>query len=116
MIETAGEFSQREGSFPDSRIGDHLKRSLAGFGRSVFRNRLEIGLGITAVVAPFVRPTIATTRSEFRLKAAGLGLVLTGLGLRIWAAGFAGRHTRSSTIEGSKLATAGPYAHVRPSI
>jgi Phospholipid methyltransferase len=31
----------------------------------------------------------------------------------VWAAGFAGRHTRSSEIEGSKLATAGPYAHVR---
>jgi hypothetical protein len=28
--------------------------------------------------------------------------------------GVAGRHTRSSKIEGTKLATAGPYAHVNP--
>ena len=33
--------------------------------------------------------------------------------MRAWAAGFAGRHTRSSEIEGNKLAMAGPYAHVR---
>ena len=31
----------------------------------------------------------------------------------MWAAGFAGRHTRSEQIEGSKLATTGPYAHLR---
>ena len=38
---------------------------------------------------------------------------MAGLGARVLAAGFAGRHTRSSKIEGSRLATAGPYAHVR---
>jgi protein-S-isoprenylcysteine O-methyltransferase Ste14 len=79
----------------------------------MFGLRLEIGLVVTAVAAPFVRPTIAKRPSELCLKAAGLCLVLTGLGVRAWAAGFAGRHTRSSKIEGSKLATAGPYAHVR---
>jgi hypothetical protein len=40
-------------------------------------------------------------------------MVLTGLGVRACAAAFAGGHTRRSTIEASKLATAGPYAHVR---
>jgi protein-S-isoprenylcysteine O-methyltransferase Ste14 len=79
----------------------------------MFGLRLEIGLGVTAVVAPFVRPTVANKPSEWCLKVAGLFLVLSGLGVRAWAAGFAGRHTRSSKIEGSKLATAGPYAHVR---
>ena len=79
----------------------------------MFSQRLEIGLGVTAVAVPFVRPTIATKPSELCLKAAGLCLVLTGLGVRVLAAGFAGRHTRSSKIEGSKLATAGPYAYVR---
>jgi protein-S-isoprenylcysteine O-methyltransferase Ste14 len=113
MVNTTDEFPKKEGSFREPGTGGRLKRRLAGFGRLVFRNRLEIGLGVTAVVAPFVRPTIATTRSEVRLKAVGLCLVLAGLGLRVWAAGFAGRHTRSSKIEGSKLATAGPYAHVR---
>ena len=82
-------------------------------GRLMFTHRLELGLGVTAIVAPFVRPTIADKPSEQRLKAAGLGLLLLGLGLRVWAAGFAGRHTRTSKIEGSKLATSGPYAHVR---
>ena len=86
---------------------------MARIGRSLFSRRLEIGLGVTAVAAPFVRPTIATKPSEVCLKASGLCLVLIGLGVRVWAAGFAGRHTRSSKIEGSKLATAGPYAHVR---
>ena len=38
---------------------------------------------MTAVAAPFVRPTIAKRPSELCLKAAGLCLVLTGLGVRI---------------------------------
>jgi protein-S-isoprenylcysteine O-methyltransferase Ste14 len=79
----------------------------------MFGNRLEIGLGVTALAIPFVRPTVAAKPDEVRLKTAGLCLVLIGLGVRAWAAAFAGRHTRSSEIEGSKLATAGPYAHVR---
>ena len=79
----------------------------------MFSHRLEIGLGVTAVTVPFVRPTIATEPSALCLKTAGFFLVLTGLGVRVLAAGFAGRHTRSSKIEGSKLVTAGPYAHVR---
>jgi hypothetical protein len=73
----------------------------------MFGLRLEIGLGVTAVVAPFVRPTVASKPSEWCLKVAGLFLVLSGLGFRTWAAGFVGRHTRSSKIEGSKLAMAG---------
>ena len=64
-------------------------------------------------MAPFVRPTIATTRSGLGVGVGGLSLVLAGLAIRMWAAGFAGRHTRSEQIEGSKLATTGPYAHLR---
>jgi protein-S-isoprenylcysteine O-methyltransferase Ste14 len=79
----------------------------------MFTHRLEIGLGVTAVAAPFVRPSIATKPFELCLKAAGLCLLLAGLGVRVWAAGFAGRHTRSTKIEANKLATTGPYAHVR---
>jgi protein-S-isoprenylcysteine O-methyltransferase Ste14 len=79
----------------------------------MFGYRLEIGLGVTALAIPFVRPTVARKPEEVRLKAVGLCLVLLGLGVRAWSAAFAGRHTRSSEIEGSKLATAGPYAHVR---
>jgi protein-S-isoprenylcysteine O-methyltransferase Ste14 len=113
MINTIDEFSKKEGLRPEPRTGGRLKRGLARVGRSMFGLRLEIGLGVTAVVAPFVRPTIANKPSEWCLKAAGLCLVVTGLGVRAWAAGFAGRHTRSSKIEGSELATQGPYAHVR---
>jgi protein-S-isoprenylcysteine O-methyltransferase Ste14 len=79
----------------------------------MFGHRLEIGLGVTALAVPFVRPTVAKKPDEVLLKAVGLCLVLAGLGVRAWAAAFAGRHTRSSEIEGTKLATAGPYAHVR---
>jgi protein-S-isoprenylcysteine O-methyltransferase Ste14 len=113
MINTAEELSKKEGSRPAPEIRDRLKRRLARIGRSMFTQRLEIGLAVTAVAAPFVRPTIATERSALCLKAAGLCLLLTGLGVRVLAAGFAGRHTRSSKIEGSKLVTTGPYAHVR---
>ena len=113
MINTDEEFSKKEGSRPGPRIYDRLQRRLARLGRAMFSQRLEIGLGLTAVAVPFVRPTIAAEPSALYLKAAGPCLVLTGLGARVLAAGFAGRHTRSSKIEGSKLATAGPYAHVR---
>ena len=113
MINTVEEFSKKDGSRPGPKIDDHFKRRLARIGRSMFSQRLEIGLGVTAVAVPFVRPTIATEPSALCLKTAGFFLVLTGLGVRVLAAGFAGRHTRSSKIEGSKLVTAGPYAHVR---
>jgi protein-S-isoprenylcysteine O-methyltransferase Ste14 len=35
------------------------------------------------------------------------------MGLRFWAAGSAGTHTHSATIEGPQLATGGPFAFVR---
>jgi protein-S-isoprenylcysteine O-methyltransferase Ste14 len=113
MMNTVDEFAKKVGSRSQSRNSDRLKRRLACIGRLLFTHRLEIGLGVTVIAAPFVRPTIATKPSEVFLKAAGLCLVLAGLGVRVWAAGFAGRHTRSSKIEGNKLATAGPYAHLR---
>jgi protein-S-isoprenylcysteine O-methyltransferase Ste14 len=95
------------------KTAGRTESGLSRVGRSLFRDRLEIGLAVTAVAAPFVRPTIAATPSAVCLKLGGLGLVVTGMGIRVWAAGFAGRHTRSQNIEGIKLITAGPYAHVR---
>ncbi len=44
---------------------------------------------------------------------ASLALVLLGLAGRAWAGGCAGRHTRGAAIEAPRLATGGPYAHVR---
>jgi protein-S-isoprenylcysteine O-methyltransferase Ste14 len=90
-----------------------LNRGLARIGRALFGYRLQIGLGVTAIAAPFVRPTLAKKPSELALKAIGFCLVLAGLSVRAWAAGFAGRHTRSSEIEGNILAIAGPYAYLR---
>lgn len=113
MISWTDHLLEIDGSRRKPRADNLLKRTLARIGRSLFTHRLEIGLGVTAIAIPFVRPTIATKPSELCLKAVGLCLVLTGLGVRVWAAAFAGPHTRSSKIEGSKLATAGPYAHVR---
>jgi protein-S-isoprenylcysteine O-methyltransferase Ste14 len=113
MMNTA-EWLSNQGVLRSGRgARDRLKQRLARLGHPLFRHRLAIGLGVTAAAAPFVRPTRAATPAEARLKAGGLCLVLSGMGIRAWAAGFAGRHTRSATVEGSKLATGGPYAHVR---
>jgi protein-S-isoprenylcysteine O-methyltransferase Ste14 len=106
-------FAKADRLLPGPRTGARLNRVLAIIGRPLFNHRLEIGLGVTALVAPFVRPTIARKPSEVWLKVGGLCLVLAGLALRMWASAFAGRHTRSAEIEGSKLATGGPYAHLR---
>jgi protein-S-isoprenylcysteine O-methyltransferase Ste14 len=105
--------SNKEGSRVAPRTGARLNRALARLGRLLFTHRLEIGLGVTAVAAPFVRPTLATTPAQRSLKAGGFFLILIGLGLRVWASSFAGRHTRSQKIEGEKLAAAGPYGYVR---
>jgi protein-S-isoprenylcysteine O-methyltransferase Ste14 len=105
--------SQEDGSRVAPRTGDRLNRALAGVGRLLFTHRLEIGLGVTAAVAPFVQPTVARTPTQRSLKAGGFLLVLIGLALRVWASSSAGRHTRSQKIEGDKLAVAGPYGYVR---
>jgi protein-S-isoprenylcysteine O-methyltransferase Ste14 len=108
-----GPLSKEDGLRVAPRTGDRLNRVLAQIGRLLFTHRLEIGLGVTAVAAPFVKPTVAGTAAQRSLKAGGFFLVLIGLGLRVWASSFAGRHTRSQKIEGDKLAAAGPYGYVR---
>jgi protein-S-isoprenylcysteine O-methyltransferase Ste14 len=105
--------SKEDGSRVAPRTGDRLNRGLARAGRLLFTHRLEIGLGVTAVIAPFVKPTLAKTPAQRSLKAGGFFLVLIGLALRVWASLFAGRHTRSRQIEGDKLAAEGPYGYVR---
>jgi protein-S-isoprenylcysteine O-methyltransferase Ste14 len=113
MLNTEDGSLRKVGARPEPRTSDRLKQSLGRIRGLLFSHRLELGLGLTAVAVPFVRPSVATKPSEVCLKAGGLCLVMTGLAVRVWAAGFAGRHTRSSNIEGEKLATAGPYAYVR---
>ncbi len=43
----------------------------------------------------------------------GIGNLVLGATLRIWAVSHPGRHTRSRTIKAPSLTTAGPYAFVR---
>ena len=40
-------------------------------------------------------------------------IVAAGIGLRTWAGGSAGNHTRTVEIEAPQLTTGGPYAYVR---
>ena len=87
----------------EAESSHRLNREMARIGRALFGYLLEIGLGVTAIAAPFVHPTLAKKPSELALKAIGLCLVLNGLSVRAWAAGFAGRHTRRSEIEGNKI-------------
>lgn len=85
----------------------------ASIGVRIFHRRLHVGL-LAVLLAAFVyRP-----RDFFGAHAAAgtlisLALVVTGLALRAWAAGCAGGHTRRATIEAPRLATGGPFAHVR---
>ena len=67
---TLDECSKNGGARPEPTIGDRLKQRLVRVGRPLFTHRLEIGLGVAAVVAPFVRPTLAKKPSELALKAA----------------------------------------------
>jgi protein-S-isoprenylcysteine O-methyltransferase Ste14 len=75
----------------------------------VFGIRLWIGLSAVFIAGFFVRPSI-----EFNLWK-GIGVICFSLGLilRAWSAAVAGQHTRAAKIEGSSLATDGPYAYVR---
>jgi protein-S-isoprenylcysteine O-methyltransferase Ste14 len=85
------------------------KYDLASLRQKVFGTRLWIGLSIVLVAAFLVRPSPKWGRS----KLAGLFLVLGGIGLRAWGAAAAGGHTRTSRIEGTRLATHGPFAYTR---
>ena len=85
----------------------------ASLGVRIFHRRLHVGLTAVLLAALVYRPrdffgthaTVGTIVS--------LALVLAGLALRAWAAGCAGGHTRRATIEAPRLATGGPFAHVR---
>jgi hypothetical protein len=60
MLNTVEEFSKIGGEQEGPKIDDRFKRRLARMGRSMFSHRLEIGVVVTVVVIPFVRPAIAT--------------------------------------------------------
>jgi protein-S-isoprenylcysteine O-methyltransferase Ste14 len=90
-----------------------LWHSLIPVGRIVFANRLLLGLFVVAIAGLFVRPTFPGSPEEAIVTGISIILVIAGVILRAWAAGWAGNHTRTSNIEAGKLATNGPYAFVR---
>jgi len=87
--------------------------ALARAGRSIFPCRLLLGLGAVAAGALVIRPRNLFGSYEREGIAVSLFLTAAGLALRAWAAAHAGGHTRSGSIEAPRLATGGPYAHVR---
>ena len=78
-----------------------------------FRRRLEIGLLSVVPAAFLVRPGGMFGSHETAGLAVSTGLIIAGMLLRIWAGGCAGTHTGDSRILAPRLATGGPYSHVR---
>lgn len=79
----------------------------------IFRYRLYIGLLFVAVGALVAHPHSLWTRHPLLGTLLSAALVAVGLSLRLWAAGSTAGHTHSGEIEAARLATGGPYAHVR---
>lgn len=76
------------------------------FRAFVFKNRgLLIAMPAVALVV--------CGRPSARSIAIGLPLAIAGELLRCWAVGYSGVTTRNDVVTAPRLATAGPYAHVR---
>jgi len=90
-----------------------LAERFAAVGVGIFHRRLHVGLAAVLLAAFFFRPRHLFGTHQTAGTILSLFLVLAGLALRAWAAGCAGGHTRRATIEAPRLATGGPFAHVR---
>ena len=86
---------------------------LSRLGRKMFPFRLAIGLAITVLATAWIAPAPFFGPRHRSVHTLGLLVIFAGLALRAWGAGSAGFHTRSGRIEAPRLATAGPFAHVR---
>ncbi|HEX8296648.1 MAG TPA: isoprenylcysteine carboxylmethyltransferase family protein [Chthoniobacteraceae bacterium] len=82
-------------------------------GRRFFPWRIVLGVVALILGALIVRPRNLFGSHHLLGTSVSFFLVALGLMLRAWAAACAGGHTRSDTIEAPRLATDGPYAHVR---
>ena len=87
--------------------------AFAALGVRIFHRRLHVGLTAVLLAAFVFRPRNFFGAHATAGTVASLLLVVAGLALRAWAAGCAGAHTRRATIEAPRLATGGPFAHVR---
>lgn len=86
---------------------------LALLGRGIFPNRLLVGLAVVVVTAWFMRGSQGWGWNSTFAWTAGPLLLLVGFGLRAWASGCAGLHTRKNTLNAPQLVTGGPFAYVR---
>jgi protein-S-isoprenylcysteine O-methyltransferase Ste14 len=102
----------QETEHPSSKADQSSKNVVLTLGRKFFANRLLFGLIIAFLAAFFIR--IHRPWSDWPIwRVLSAVLVLSGLGIRALADGFAGRHTRTEEIEAPRLSTGGPYCFVR---
>jgi protein-S-isoprenylcysteine O-methyltransferase Ste14 len=90
-----------------------LSTHLSRVGQRIFPFRLGIGLLVAFFALEWLSPTPFFGSHYKAIHTLALFVVATGVGLRAWAAGTAGLHTRSARIEAPTLATGGPFAHLR---
>ena len=86
---------------------------LVALGRRIFGGRLLVGLGAAAVGMEWLSPVPFFAPGCRWWQSGAILCALSGLGLRAWGSGCAGRHTRSAEIEAPQLVTGGPFAHMR---
>jgi protein-S-isoprenylcysteine O-methyltransferase Ste14 len=89
------------------------KSLLPELGRRIFPYRLPIGLVLTLVALEWIQPQPFFGEGLRAIHSMALVVIFSGLGLRAWAAGCAGNHTRLGRIEVRRLATGGPFAYLR---
>jgi protein-S-isoprenylcysteine O-methyltransferase Ste14 len=82
-------------------------------GQKIFPFRLYFGLAVAIIALQWLCPKPLFGAPYGLVHTLSLSVIAAGLTLRSWAAGCAGRHTRSDRIEAPSLATGGPYAYVR---
>jgi protein-S-isoprenylcysteine O-methyltransferase Ste14 len=86
---------------------------LGALGRRLFPFRLPIGLAFAILAAKWIHPGPFFAPQHRVVHSIALVVIAAGLALRAWGAGSAGFHTRTAQIEAPRLATSGPFAHLR---
>lgn len=97
-----------------SRRKNVLKeRSVARVGTKLFPWRFGIGLCISLLGIEILRPVAIFGSYQWLAQIVSVIVIFAGILLRAWGSGCAGDHTRSDSIEASRLATGGPFAYLR---